>query len=168
MKLARRKAASPKLVLTPFIDLLTTLMAFLLISFSPEEAQVKRSPQVKLPAGTLKMLEKIPHLQIEISKDYVLLDGKKVDGVVPEQGVDAGWDHLKTQIQAKVKEPSTPNTTPVLIMADRSTEFRYVDRLSAHLASMGHNSIFFMTQTKALAPSKALPTPASEPKEAGL
>ncbi len=145
MKLPYQAPKAPKLILTPFLDVFTTLLAFLLISFAPKEANVKRSSQVILPDAAQKIQQRMPNIQVEVAADIIHVNGRPLDGVNPSVADTAQWEKLKTRIQelAHGKE-----NEPILIIADKHTEFQFVDRLAARLAALGHSSIFFLTKTK--------------------
>jgi biopolymer transport protein ExbD len=143
MKIYYKKVKPVKLMLTPILDVMVTIMIFLLVSFSPEEAKIVRSPEIKVPDATFH-ISRVPDLQVEVTKDYVKINGKDVPGLIPEKEDGAAWLVLKTQIdELKLKE-----NEPVLLIADKALAFKYVDRTAAHLAAAGHSSILLLTRTR--------------------
>jgi biopolymer transport protein ExbD len=148
MKIERLKTKAPTLMLTPMLDMLTMILIFLIASFAPDEADLKKSPNIQLPAS-LHKIEAMPHVQIEITKDYVKLNGTSIDGLVPETGDNKAWAILKAKLEDLQKNAKDPEKRdPILLLADKGTAFRYIDRTVAHLAAAGYGSVYLVTETK--------------------
>lgn len=143
----RRKVSfksSTALTLTPMLDMLTVVLIFLIVNFSPEKAalqQGQRSPQVQLPKSDIE-LNQLPKLQIEVTKDFVKLNGHKIEGLIPATAEAQAWDVLKQEL---TKLASLEQDKTILLVADKDASYELVDRTVAQLASYGFGDVTLLT-----------------------
>ncbi len=90
------------LTLTPMLDMLTVVLIFLIVNYSPDKANIKQSSQIRLPQAELDITD-VPKIQIEVTKEYVRINGKAVDGLIPATSEPAAWSVLKEQLDALAK-----------------------------------------------------------------
>jgi biopolymer transport protein ExbD len=136
-----RVGSAPVMMLTPFMDVLTVLLIYLIVTFSPEDAQIQVSSTVQLPESEL-MLKGVPGLKLEITDKNVLVNGKAVPQLNPLQAQD--WATLQTHLQAM---PVTEDKR-VLVVSDRSTTFRILDNAFAAVVAAGYSDIYLLTEKK--------------------
>jgi biopolymer transport protein ExbD len=141
MNLAELKVKpGPSIMLTPFLDVLTVLLIFLIANFSPDDTHVELSSKIKLP-DSIHHLDKVPHLQVEVAPGYLKINGTSIEGLVPEQENAQAWKNLKKYFV----ENTVSKTEPVLLIADKETSFRFIDRAAAHLSAEGFSDLYFQT-----------------------
>jgi len=143
MKIERFKAKNPTIMLTPMLDMFTMILIFLITAYAPEETKIKKSENIHLPMSMAK-LTKIPHIQIEVTKDYVKVNGTSVTGLIPETGNSESWSVLKAHLSQLDK---AEKKEPVLLLADKETSFRWIDRTVAYVAAAGYGSVYLVTET---------------------
>ncbi len=130
------------LMLTPMLDMLTVVLIFLILNFSPEKSAITTSQNLKLPKSEMQIAE-VPKVKLEVTPDAIILNGSAVAGLSPTSTDSEAWSTLKTRLN----EMSSGNTNePVLLMADRVTDYDHVDRTVARLASMGYSDIYLLTE----------------------
>jgi biopolymer transport protein ExbD len=164
---------STLLMLTPMLDMLTVVLIFLIVNFSPDKASIKQSKKVTLPNAELNLFE-VPKIQVEVTKEYLKVNGKILEGIVPDTADQGSWKILKAHLdeiaieharlyriisgkeeevakkpETKGKgkaqdEPAAP-TEPILLIADKETPYELVDRTVAHLAAHGYGEIYLLT-----------------------
>ena len=128
----KRALDSSHLNLAPMIDIFTVLLIFLLVAFLADEKTEEVSAGIKLPESSASF-EVIPKLQIQILKSQAeLKDGSKFALGSPE---------LYSAI-----EKNYPIPPAVLIVADRSSEFRPIKSLVAELTKRGYSEFQFLTK----------------------
>lgn len=147
MKLEKLKIQQTKgIMLTPFMDVLTVLLIYLIVCFSPAESEIKVSQTIKLPE-TLHHLRNVPHIQIEVAGDHISIAGKTLDGIVPEKEQWANFStYAKTHLSDSAKAGKSGD--PILLVADKSTSYRFIERTVAHLAAAGFSDIYFLSEMK--------------------
>ena len=129
--------AGPKLKLTSMMDILTTLLLFLLKAFVVEGEVVTPPPGVDLPVSTA---EDAPEASIvvAISADAILVGGQPVatvkdalaGGDLLIDGLDAGLLDARERMEhlAELKGTAAPEMK-VTIQGDRAIEFRLLERV---------------------------------------
>ena len=128
------------LTLVPMLDMMTVVLIFLIVNFSPDKANVKKEDQLILPKAELNMRD-VPKIQIEITKNELKVNGTALEGLNPFEATKEAWAILK----AKLDEIS-PESQPVLLVADKGTEYIFVDRTVAHLAAAGFSDVYLLTE----------------------
>lgn len=147
MKLRKRPEikVTAGLMLTPMLDVLTVVLIFLILNFSPERAQLNTGDNIQLPNAELQ-LENVPQVKIEITADALKLNGSVVEGLNPQTAEPAAWAGLKEKIHAtQLPSEASNEAVPVLLIADRGLDYDHVDRTVARLASLGYGDIYFLT-----------------------
>lgn len=139
-KRRQRQKTSP-LMLTPMVDMLTVILIFLIVHYSPETAKIKKSSDIKLPMSELA-LKKVPRIQIEVNDQQIQFNGLPLQGLKPADDRSASWKPLKDALD----RGSVKKDEPILIMADKNTSFVYVDRTVGHLAANGFSEVYFLTE----------------------
>jgi len=113
----------------------------LIVSFSPEEATIKTSAQMKLPTS-VHHLKGVPHIHVEITPDNLKVNGESVLNI---HDTDLGtWKAFKKVLSEK----KTPKEHTALLIADRSTAYKVIDLTAAHLTAAGFSDIYFLTELK--------------------
>lgn len=130
-------------ILTPFLDVLTVLLIFLIVTFSPEEASVQVDSHMKLPES-VHQLDKIPHIRVELSGEVVKVNGDVVQGLQPQAATADSWNLLKKILKDQKKE----DTNAVLLMADKATSYKFVDLTASLVAAAGYSDIYLLTELK--------------------
>lgn len=143
-RLDKVKVGSAKLIiLTPFLDVMTTLLIFLIITFAPDEAKIEVSNQVHLPESE-QHLSGVPSVRIEVTAESFKLNGQKVENANPKDETATSWNLLKQAIEGiRVKDDRR-----ILIVADKDTSFKWVDLTIAHLSAAGFAEIYLLTSMK--------------------
>lgn len=140
-KKRRQRPKTSPLMLTPMVDMLTVILIFLIVHYSPETAKIKKSADIKLPMSELS-LKKVPRIQIEINDQHIQFNGLALDGLNPSDAHSASWKPLSEALA----RGSVKKDEPILIMADKNTSFVYVDRTVGHLAANGFSEVYFLTE----------------------
>jgi biopolymer transport protein ExbD len=146
MRIRRREQlkVSSSLMLTPMLDMLTVVLIFLIVNFSPEKAAIRQSKDITLPPAETQLAE-IPKIQLELAKDYIKLNGENLEGLNPSLGDNhASWENLNKKLDEK--NGSAEKKESILLIADRDTPYEFVDRTVAHLASHGYSDVYLLTQ----------------------
>lgn len=128
--------------LTPMLDMFTTMLIFLIVSFAPEESRVMKSAAVVPPESSLDM-KKLPALQIEVSTTDVKVNGAPVEGIRNIAETPGAWSLLKGAIQKISKEPQA-----ILLIADEKSDFGLVDATLANLAQAGFGNVLLLTRKR--------------------
>lgn len=145
MKSLDRARAKPTTVimLTPFLDVMTTLLIFLIVTFAPDEAKIEVSSAIQLPKAE-HFLKGVPSVRIEVTESSLRINGKVIEGTSPTDPTSTTWNLLKTAIdEVRQKEDQR-----VLVVADKATPFRLVDLTVAHLSAAGFSDIYLLTEMK--------------------
>ncbi len=127
-----------KMMLTPMIDVFTVILIFLLINHSIDKSELEQNIQVKLPESEV-LLSDLPRIRIEITDNQLRLNGKELEGYVPSN--PKTWNILRASLQ-----DLSPKPEPVLIISDKETSYRYVDRTISQLAAAGFSEVYFLTE----------------------
>jgi biopolymer transport protein ExbD len=136
----RRLKKSTGLMLTPMIDMFTIIIVYLIVNFAPEAARVKKSDHIQLPKSPLS-LNKVPPIQLEVSSERILINGQELSGLRPQDASIDAWIALGE----KLKNMKTKNH-PILVISDRATSYKLIDRTVGQVASAGYSEIYFLTE----------------------
>lgn len=140
-----RSQSQSTLMITPMIDMFTVILIFLIVSYAPEQSKIKVSENITVPKSPLK-LKKVPQVQVEVTENYIMINGERLQSLKPSQAQLSDWKVFKDRLSDMKQKDEA-----VLVMADKSTNFAHVDRAIAHLASAGFSEVYFLTETE---PSK--------------
>lgn len=145
MKALNQRRAKPTTVimLTPFLDVMTTLLIFLIVTFAPEEAKIEMNAKMRLPSAE-HFLKGVPSVRLQVNENELVLNGKKIEGATPLDQTSNTWNLLKTAIESVRQK----NDQRVLVLADKGTPFRLVDVTVAHLSAAGFSDIYLLTEMK--------------------
>jgi len=136
--------------LTSMMDILTTLLLFLLKSFVLEGEVLNPVPGVNLPQSTSEAAAQ-PSVTIAIFGDAVMMDGEMVasikdatadrDLVIP--GLAERLDHARAQAEeiARLRGSDEPFLGRVAIQGDRDINFSILQRVMYTCSSSGYESI---------------------------
>ncbi|MDB5037597.1 MAG: aglS [Bacteriovoracaceae bacterium] len=135
---------SSTLMLTPMLDMLTVVLIFLIVNFSPEKAAIKPSANIQLPEAELNLNE-VPRIHIELAKDHVMLNGQTLAGLLPDSQDSQAWNILKIKLEELTKESKDQKPQPILLIADKDAPYQFVDSAVAHLAAGGYSEVYLLT-----------------------
>ncbi|HBQ13213.1 MAG TPA: hypothetical protein DEF51_19415 [Myxococcales bacterium] len=138
-----RKSVDAQVALIPFIDLLLTVLVFLLMSFSADGL----SAQADLPAAEHGgPLELAP--VVTVDRHGVLVDGRRVADVA-SLGADARLARIEPLVHDlevaretwRVLHPGQEFPGRVIVQADRSTDFRVLRKVLFSVGQAGYPGI---------------------------
>lgn len=133
------------LMLTPMLDVLTVVLIFLILNFSPEKSQIQLSENIQLPKAEAK-LTTIPRIRLEITPTAIKVNGDAIEGLTARSTDRAQWEKLK----AKLKEMGDDSHQEgILLVADGETPYDDIDRSVARLAALGFSDVYLLTQMEA-------------------
>lgn len=140
--------ADTGLRLTSMMDILTTLLFFLLKSFVAEPESVTPAPGVRLPVSES---EEHPEasLVISVSALGVIVAGEKVAGLdeitsadpTASEALGAKLDALRTQQEEIAALRGATSHQVVTVQGDRSVEFGALRKVMSCLAAHGYESV---------------------------
>jgi biopolymer transport protein ExbD len=140
MRTDRSRLKPTTLMITPMIDMFTVILVFLIVQFAPEEAKIEKDASIALPDAIHKIAA-VPKIRLEVTKDFVKLNGETVAGLTPKSSPPSAWFALNVALKGVAEKPE-----PVLLISDKETAYRYVDKAVAHLASAGFGEVFLLTE----------------------
>jgi biopolymer transport protein ExbD len=155
---AGRKSVYEALNLVAYIDMMTMLVIFLLMSFSASGEILFVQKNIVLPeAQNWTELERAP--VVAISKDVVTLDGKQV-ATMDElmQDTNAGGDYKLSELHDtlvtlknnyKLLHPSEEFNGIAIIQSDRQVEFKALRKVMYSVQVAGYNNVNFAVAQKA-------------------
>lgn len=92
---------TPRLLITPMIDMFTILLVFLLMSYGVTQVQIRQSDDLQLPESTARINPELA-VSIVISKVAIYVDNKKIvdlkDFHLPREARDKGSGYLITPL----------------------------------------------------------------------
>lgn len=138
----RSRSKVTGLMITPMIDMFTVILIFLIVSYAPDEARIKKSEDIVLPKSELQ-ISKMPKIQIEISDSDIKLNGSQVQGIKPNESNLKAWAILKDALDKDFKD----KRQPVLLIADKDTAYAHIDRTVGFVAAAGFSEVYFLTET---------------------
>jgi biopolymer transport protein ExbD len=160
---AGRKSVYEALNLVAYIDMMTMLVIFLLMSFSATGEILFVQKSIVLPeAQNWTDLERAP--VIAITKDVVTLDGKQVataeelakDSATGDANIAELHDTLVTlKNNYKLLHPTQDFNGVCIIQSDKAVEFRALKKVMYSAATAGYNNVNFAVRSKAKASAPA-------------
>jgi biopolymer transport protein ExbD len=152
-----RKSVYEALNLVAYIDMMTMLVIFLLMSFSATGEILFVSKNIVLPeAQNWTDLERAP--VIAITKDVVTLDGKQVatgeelakDSATGDANIAELHDTLVTlKNNYKLLHPTQDFNGVAIIQSDKAVEFRALKKVMYSAATAGYNNVNFAVKSRA-------------------
>ena len=162
-----RKATDAPLNLVAYIDMMTMLVIFLLMSFSASGEILFVQKNITLPdAMNWSELERSP--VIGVTKDVVTLDGKQVatgedlmkDSATGDMKITELHDDLVTaKNNYKLLHPSEEFKGVCIIQSDKNVEFKMLRKVMFSASAAGYQNVSFAVRPKARAGTAA---PAAE------
>jgi biopolymer transport protein ExbD len=163
---AGRKSVYEALNLVAYIDMMTMLVIFLLMSFSATGEILFVQKSITLPeAVNWTDLERAP--VIAITRDVVTLDGKQVatgeelakDSATGDANIAELHDDLVTmKNNYKLLHPTQDFNGLVIVQSDKGVEFRALKKVMYSAATAGYNNVNFAVKSKAK-PAGEAPAP---------
>lgn len=152
-----RKSVNEALNLVAYIDMMTMLVIFLLMSFSASGEILFIQKNITLPeAQNWTDLERAP--VIGVTKDVVTLNGTQVasaDELTKDSATgDAKITELNEQLVTlknnyKLLHPSEEFNGIAIIQADKGVEFKALKKVMYSAATAGYNNVNFAVKLKA-------------------
>jgi biopolymer transport protein ExbD len=152
-----RKAVYEALNLVAYIDMMTMLVIFLLMSFSATGEILFIQKNIVLPeAQNWTDLERAP--AIAVTKDVVTLDGRQVasgeelmkDSATGDATITQLHDELVTaKNNYKLLHPAEEFKGIAIIQADKNVEFKILKKVMYSAATAGYNNVNFAVKTRA-------------------
>jgi biopolymer transport protein ExbD len=154
---AGRKSVYQALNLVAYIDMMTMLVIFLLMSFSATGEILFVQKNIVLPdAQNWTDLERAP--VVGVSKDVVTLDGVQVasadelmkDSATGDFKITELHDRLVTlKNNYKLLHPSDEWKGMVIVQADKGVDFKVIKKVMYSCAVAGYQNVNFAVQQKA-------------------
>jgi biopolymer transport protein ExbD len=151
-----RKSVYEALNLVAYIDMMTMLVIFLLMSFSATGEILFIQKNVVMPeAQNWSALERAP--VIGVTKEVVTLDGRQVatgDDLAKDSATgDAKISELFEQLTVlknnyKLVHATEPFNGIAIIQADKGVEFKALKKVMYSAATAGYNNVNFAVKTK--------------------
>jgi biopolymer transport protein ExbD len=153
---ASRKSVYEALNLVAYIDMMTMLVIFLLMSFNATGEILFITKNIVLPdAQNWTDLERAP--VIGLTKDVVTLNGAQVasgdelakDSATGDAKITELHDQLVTlKNNYKLLHPTEPFNGIVIIQADKGVEFRALKKVMSSAGIAGYNNINFAVKQR--------------------
>jgi biopolymer transport protein ExbD len=160
---AGRKSVYEALNLVAYIDMMTMLVIFLLMSFSATGEILFIQKNIVLPeAQNWSELERAP--VIGVTKEVVTLDGNQVasaDDLAKDSATgDAKITELHDQLVTlknnyKLLHPTEEFRGIAIIQADKGVEFKALKKVMYSAATAGYNNVNFAVKLRATAGAPA-------------
>ena len=154
---AGRKSLYENLNLVAYIDMMTMLVIFLLMSFSATGEILFVQKNITLPdAQNWSDLERAP--VIGVTKDVVTLDGRQVatgedlmkDSATGDMKITELHDELVTaKNNYKLLHPSEDFNGLAIIQSDKGVEFKALRKVMFSAAAAGYQNVNFAVRPKA-------------------
>jgi biopolymer transport protein ExbD len=154
-----RKALSQSLNLVAYIDMMTVLVIFLLMTFQANGEILFIQKNITLPDATnWTDLERAP--VIGVTKDVVTLDGKQVatgeellkDSATGDMKITELHDELVTaKNNYKLLHPTEDFKGVCIIQSDKNVEFKMLRKVMFSAATAGYQNVNFAVRPKAKA-----------------
>jgi biopolymer transport protein ExbD len=133
------------------LDMLTVVLIFLIVNFSPEKAGIKHSAEIQLPKSDMNIND-VPRIHLELTRQEIKLNGAMVEGLSPNMpDASLAWDALRLKLDEftaalrSAPEAASAKAEPILLIADKETPYEFVDRTVAHLAAGGYSEVYLLT-----------------------
>jgi biopolymer transport protein ExbD len=153
---AGRKSLSQSLNLVAYIDMMTVLVIFLLMTFQANGEILFIQKNITLPDATnWTDLERAP--VIAVTKDVVTLDGRQVatgdelmkDSATGDMKIDELHDELVTaKNNYKLLHPAEDFKGVCIIQADKNVEFKMLRKVMFSAATAGYQNVNFAVRPK--------------------
>ncbi len=156
---AGRKSLNEALNLVAYIDMMTMLVIFLLMSFSATGEILFVQKNIVLPeAQNWTDLERAP--VIALTKDVVTLDGAQVATgaeLMQDSGADAKLTELHEKLVTlknnyKLLHPNQEFNGVAVIQSDKAVEFKALKKVMYSASTAGYNNINFAVAQKTKGP----------------
>jgi biopolymer transport protein ExbD len=154
---AGRKNVNEALNLVAYIDMMTMLVIFLLMSFSATGEILFIQKNILLPeAQNWTDLERAP--VIGVTKEVVTLDGVQVasgedllkDAATGDAKITELYERLTTlKNNYKLLHPTTDFNGVAIIQADKGVEFKALKKVMYSAATAGYNNVNFAVKQRA-------------------
>ena len=154
---ASRKSVNEALNLVAYIDMMTMLVIFLLMSFSATGEILFIQKNIVLPdAQNWTAMERAP--VIGLTKDVVTLDGNQVaaadelnkDSATGDAKISELYEKLVIlKNNYKLLHPTDPFNGIAIIQADKTVEFKALKKVMYSAATAGYNNVNFAVKSKA-------------------
>jgi biopolymer transport protein ExbD len=154
---AGRKATTAALNLVAYIDMMTVLVIFLLMTFQANGEILFIQKNITLPdAQNWSDLERAP--VIGVTRDVVTLDGKQVatgeelmkDSATGDMKITELHDELVTaKNNYKLLHPTEEFKGVCIIQADKNVEFKMLRKVMFSGAAAGYQNVNFAVRPKA-------------------
>jgi biopolymer transport protein ExbD len=151
-----RKSVYEALNLVAYIDMMTMLVIFLLMSFSATGEILFIQKNIVLPeAQNWSDLERAP--VIGVTKDVVTLNGAQVassdelskDSATGDAKITELHDQLVTlKNNYKLLHPTEPFNGVAIIQSDKAVEFKALKKVMYSAATAGYNNVNFAVKLK--------------------
>ena len=144
----QREATVAYLNLNSLMDMFTIILIFLLVSFSAEGESVTSSDKFKLPTSTSE--EPIrPRLLLQITQEEIIVEGKVIvllKDIDPEVMIIKELyaelqEQAKTSIFIAGENVELELNREVVLLGDRTTPFKMLERLMFTCGLVGYNNI---------------------------
>ncbi len=151
MKLHRRPRVTPKLMLTPMLDMFLLILIYLILNFSPDSAHAKQSKEIRLPKTEISA-RKLPHIQVEVTPGHIKVNGISLEGLIPSDAQPETWLILSAKLKALSDEAKAKNSgiipfePRILVVSDKDTEYGLVDKAVSQMAAAGFSQIYFLAE----------------------
>jgi biopolymer transport protein ExbD len=153
---AGRKSVYEALNLVAYIDMMTMLVIFLLMSFSATGEIFFITKNIVMPeAQNWTALERAP--VIGMTKEVVTLDGKQVatsddlnkDSATGDAKINELYETLVIlKNNYKLVHPTEPFNGIVIIQADKGVEFKALKKVMYSAATAGYNNVNFAVKSR--------------------
>jgi biopolymer transport protein ExbD len=157
-----RKSVYEALNLVAYIDMMTMLVIFLLMSFSATGEILFIQKNIVMPeAQNWTALERAP--VIGMSKDVVTLDGAQVasaeeltkDSATGDAKINELYEKLVIlKNNYKLLHPSDPFPGICIIQADKGVEFKSLKKVMYSAATAGYNNVNFAVRSRSRGPGE--------------
>jgi biopolymer transport protein ExbD len=152
-----RKSIEAELNLVAMIDLFSTLILFLLASFSATGEVIVASKDIMLPtANNSYFINRAPI--VTVTAEGVTLEGMGVgdNANIEDKLTEADWElpAMKQQLRSykeffEAADPGVPFPAEVILQADRKLNFLYIKRVMYTLVDEGYPNISLVVRGEA-------------------
>lgn len=149
-----RKGVDASIALIPFIDFLTVLVVFLLMSFSASGELLAQKPTITMPKAT-NVVDLEPQPIIAIDSRVITLDGRRMADT-QSLAQSAEMERIEQLVQDletlhrnwSVLHPTEPFPGSVILQADKGIDFRVIKKVMFSAAQAGYANISFAVNRK--------------------
>ncbi|MDD9941582.1 MAG: biopolymer transporter ExbD [Myxococcales bacterium] len=143
------RSVNTEVTLVPFIDLLITLVVFLLMSFSASGELLAQNPSIVLPDASVSTdIEIAPVISIDAT--VITLDGRRIADV-PTLAADPKVARIEALISDldtlkrnwAILHPRDPFAGTVIIQADKNVDYRVIKKVLYSAGQSGYPNISY-------------------------